>query len=103
MNPHGISTTSPSNWRVCRSTTRALGETIVRPRRPYGLPSGESGFPLGAAGAGAAGLLLGGTAGLPAAGRGTIGTIGLYGTVTGAEARPSKMLPVTRWVEAHAR
>src|ERR1700683_1476407 len=23
LNPHGISTTSPSNWRVCRSTTRA--------------------------------------------------------------------------------
>jgi hypothetical protein len=24
LNPHGIATTSPSNWRVCRSTTRAL-------------------------------------------------------------------------------
>ena len=26
LNPHGIATTSPSNWRVCHSTTRALDE-----------------------------------------------------------------------------
>ena len=30
LNPHGISTTSPSNSRVCRSTTRALWPRLVR-------------------------------------------------------------------------
>jgi hypothetical protein len=33
LNPHGISTTSPSNSRVCHSTTRAH-----RTDQPEGLP-----------------------------------------------------------------
>jgi hypothetical protein len=48
LNPHGIATTSPSNWRVCRSTTRAsrdyFGAGVEAP--PGTLPAGA-----GAAGA----------------------------------------------------
>jgi hypothetical protein len=49
LNPHGIATTSPSNWRVCRSTTRASRDYFGA-----GVDAPPGMFPAGAGAAGAA-------------------------------------------------
>jgi hypothetical protein len=91
LNPHGISTTSPSNWRVCHSTTRAYeksgaeneGQSLRRVGR-YLFDAGDAALP-GLAGAGAAG---GAT------------FFGFTGITLDEPNVCEKILPVRRWVEA---
>jgi hypothetical protein len=103
LNPHGISTTSPSNSRVCHSTTRAIGRTILRVvpvidagTKYYLLTgAGAAGFDAGAAGA--AGSDEAGAAGPPN------GSVGAVEWIEAGLLRPSKILPLIRLVEEYAR
>jgi hypothetical protein len=128
LNPHGISTTSPSNSRVCRSTTRALMAALTRgadswprsratsvttsitnitalaarpaaPRLAYGPGFGASGLAWLAGAAGAAGADIG-TGPLGAGPAGANGTIGVAGTTLRLTVPDPKILPVKRRVEA---
>jgi hypothetical protein len=90
LNPHGISTTSPSNWRVClfHHPRTDSGKPCVCAARDYLVfEAGATGGKPRAldAGAGAAGLLA--------------GTACRFGITLDAAPEP-KMLPVARCVEA---
>ena len=83
MNPHGISTTSPSNSRVCLFHHPRLSVLMITNLNLL-LRQGAFLAGVGATGCGGPGLLKG-------------------ADLVGIAARPSKMLPLTRRVDAYAR
>jgi hypothetical protein len=128
LNPHGIATTSPSNWRVCHSTTRALDERGAKVSAAEGQKRhrrSHSNHEKDLQSRKAFARYLCAAGGLPLAGKfagaaGTTGAAGATGaalsgddfdtgfdngiTLDGADENGrSKMLPVTRRADASAR
>jgi hypothetical protein len=102
LNPHGIATTSPSNWRVCHSTTRASCVPVGAYVEGLSAPPRLRRYCCYFVDPGVAGA-----AGFPAAGAGTTGFAFLgacfVAGITLDVGAESKILPVTRRAEASAR